>query len=101
MALQRRLQSLFSAVLTRHRAVSLAGVTLLGAALVAGTLYMPWNGHYAWHRADACFEKEDYPCALHWYEIAEKELPEFSKQLHKNVVLVRRFLDSERRGEER
>jgi len=89
------------AVLWRHRTWSILGVCLLIAPIVAATQYMPWNGHYAWHRADACFEKEDYLCALHWYEIAEKELTEFSKQLHRNVVLVRRLLDSERPNEER
>jgi GlpG protein len=67
------------AVTARHRVLLLAGLTGLSVSLVFATLYMPWNGRYAWYRGVQCAERQDYVTALHWLEKAHAAYPDDPK----------------------
>jgi GlpG protein len=68
------------AYLVRQKVAATAGVVIVCIALGLATQYMPWNGNYDWHRGAVCANRNDYPGAAKWYELAAKRLPDEKKQ---------------------
>lgn len=54
------------AVLTRWPVPAVAGVAILSAALMAATVYMPWDGLYCLHRAQQSLMSGDLPAGGEW-----------------------------------
>ena len=75
------------AVLPRQRAVLLTGLTVLLLAFTTLTLYMPWNGQWAYHRGLQALKENDMPTALYWLRKAadahpdNAELRQFVKEM--------------------
>ena len=69
-------------------------MSLVCAALVLATLYMPWNWQYDWYRADQYFESRNYTQALKWYERADRIHPG-DASLENNIQVTRALLGPE------
>ena len=64
--------------------------------LTLATLYMPWNGLYAWHRGEKAADQQDYESALYWYEKAERAYPD-DKGARANARWARHMVEMKKR----
>jgi membrane associated rhomboid family serine protease len=64
------------AILAGRRVWFLAAISFVSVGLFLATLYMPWNGYYAWHRGYLALKHGDQTAALYWYEKAANAHPE-------------------------
>jgi membrane associated rhomboid family serine protease len=75
------------AVLQRQRFALVTALTVVLLAFTASTLYMPWNGMWAWHRGIQELARGDQAAALVWFRQAaaahpdNAELQQFVRQM--------------------
>jgi membrane associated rhomboid family serine protease len=63
-------------VLPPNRIILVPGLAVLLLAFTSLSLYMPWNGQYAWHRGAQAYRQGDLPTALYWYRKAADAYPD-------------------------
>jgi membrane associated rhomboid family serine protease len=84
------------AVLLRQRVWAVSGIVLLVLALCGATLYMPWNGSYAWFRGAQAYNRGELVNALYWFQQAERAFPN-NAQVRAIIADVKREIDKTER----